>query len=198
MEDIELRAFAIEGLAVETRDDGKRTLKGHAAVFNQLSEDLGGFREQVAPGAFAETLKTHDIRSLFNHDDNIVLGRNRAGTLRLAEDGAGLAIEVDLPDTQLVRDMVVSPIERGDVSQMSFRFRVMPNGQNWATDDEGRDIRTLTAVRLYEVSPVVFPAYPQTDVALREMRAWKDAAATNGRSAQPINLLKAKGRQALA
>ncbi len=175
--DIERRAFVVEGLKVEKRADGKAVLRGHAAVFGQLSEDLGGFREQIVAGAFLEAIEKDDVRALFNHDPNFVLGRNRAKTLLLSEDSRGLAIEIDPPDNDTVRHLVLQPIERGDVSQMSFGFSVRPGGQDWAKDDEGRTIRTLKKVRLFDVSPVTFPAYPQTDIAVRELRAWQAAAA---------------------
>ena len=81
----ERRDFPIEEFRVERRDDNTPVLRGHAAVFNTLSLDLGGFREQIAPGAFSEALKSDDIRALFNHEPNMILGRNTAGTLRLAE-----------------------------------------------------------------------------------------------------------------
>lgn len=171
---LERRAFTVDGLKVEKRDDGSRKITGHAAVFNQLSHDLGGFREQISPGAFAKAIESDDVRALFNHDPNVILGRNLAGTLRLAEDARGLAIEIDPPDTQAARDLMVS-MERGDVTQMSFAFSVRPGGQDWADDDEGRVIRTLKDLRLYDVSPVVYPAYPQTDVAVRELRAWQES-----------------------
>lgn len=169
--EMERRTFAVDSLKIETREDSKQIIRGHAAVFNQLSEDLGGFREQVAPGAFAEAIERDDVRALFNHDANFVLGRTLSKTLRLSEDSRGLAIEIDPPDTQAARDLLVS-ISRGDVSQMSFGFTIRPGGQDWAKDDEGRTIRTLKKVRLFDVSPVTYPAYPQTDVALREMRSF--------------------------
>lgn len=190
--DIERRAFAVEGLTLETRAEGKRRLSGHAAVFDQLSEDLGGFREQIARGAFTEAIVGDDVRALFNHDANFVLGRTVSKTLRLSEDARGLAIEIDLPDTQTVRDLVVAPIERGDISQMSFGFRVRPNGQDWAKDDDGRTVRTLKKLRLFDVSPVTFPAYPQTDIAVRELRSWQSAQ----RPVQFRNLLVAQARMA--
>ena len=170
--ELERRAFVGEGLKIERRDDKMACLRGHAAVFNQLSEDLGGFREQIAPGAFTEALGSDDVRALFNHDPNFVLGRTAAKTLRLAEDSRGLAFECDVPDTQMVRDLVLAPIDRGDISHMSFQFAVKPNGQDWAQDDEGRNVRTLKRVKLFDVSPVTYPAYPQTDVALRELRSF--------------------------
>ena len=95
---MERRQFPMTEIRVSrATDDSAPMLAGHAAVFNTLSEDLGGFREIIAPGAFTKTLKDADVRALFNHDRNIVLGRNIAGTLRLAEDKNGLAIEID-PD----------------------------------------------------------------------------------------------------
>lgn len=173
MADIERRAFSLDEMRIETREeDGSPVIRGHAAVFNQLSEPLGGFREQIASGAFAEALQTDDIRALWNHNPDHILGRNMAKTLTLSEDARGLAIEIIPPDTQIARDLMTS-MKRGDVTQMSFGFSVRPNGENWAKDDEGRYIRTLTRVRLYDVSPVTYPAYPQTDVAVRSLDIWK-------------------------
>lgn len=188
MIDLERRAFVAEKLLIETRDGGGPVLRGHAAVFNSLSEDLGGYREQIMPGAFADAIASDDVRALFNHDPNFVLGRNRSKTLILAEDARGLAIKIDLPDTQTVRDLVVAPIERGDVSQMSFGFQVRPGGQDWAKDDEGRVIRTLKKLRLFDVSPVTFPAYPQTDIGVREMRAFLASLVPP----VPMNLVRAR------
>lgn len=194
--EIERRVFAIEGLTVERRAAGEAPkIRGHAAVFGQLSEDLGGFREQIAPGAFATAIEQDDVRALFNHDPNFILGRNRSKTLRMSEDSRGLAIEIDAPDTQTIRDLVLAPIERGDVSQMSFGFSLRPNGQDWAKNDDGQVVRTLKNLRLFDVSPVVFPAYPQTDVAMRDLRAWS-ATQTPQAPATPMNLIRA--RQQLA
>jgi HK97 family phage prohead protease len=156
----ELRAIATEG--------GGRKIAGHAAKFDVLSEDLGGFRERIAPGAFAKTIQSADIRALWNHDANIVLGRNKSGTLRLFEDLAGLGYECDAPDTQLVRDMVLAPIDRGDVNQCSFGFHTVSD--KWAKVD-GDWVRTLLEVDLFDVSPVTYPAYPQTEVAVRSLQA---------------------------
>jgi HK97 family phage prohead protease len=177
---IERRAFVVDGLRVETREDGKRKIRGHAAVFNRLSEDLGGFREQISPGAFATAIVEDDVRALFNHDPNFVLGRNRSGTLTMSEDPDGLAVEIDPPDTQWARDLQVS-IDRGDISQMSFGFRVDKGGQSWAKTDQG-SIRTITKARLFDVSPVTFPAYPQTDVAVRELRDWMQSTQADDES----------------
>lgn len=195
---IERRQFATIGMKIERRAEGEAILAGHAAVFGQLSENLGGFVEQVMPGAFAEAIATDDVRALFNHDPNFVLGRSRASTLKLAEDERGLAVEITLPASQTIRDLVVAPIERGDVSQMSFGFSVRPNGEDWNYDDEGRLVRTLKRLRLYDVSPVTFPAYPQTDVsvATRSLEQWR--AAHPPRVVQPLRLLRALADQARA
>jgi hypothetical protein len=151
----------------------KRTITGYAAVFNALSEDLGWFREKIAPGAFAESLRRgDDVRALVNHDANLVLGRSASGTLRMSEDATGLLVEIDPPDTQVARDLVVS-MERGDITQMSFGFYT--ERQEW---DETKDpiVRTLLQVRLFDVSVVTYPAYPQTDVSVRS----RDAALAAG------------------
>lgn len=166
----ERRSYSVE-FRVEEREDKSPVIKGHAAVFDQLSENLGGFREQIAKGAFKDAIKEDDVRALFNHNSDHVLGRNKAGTLRMKEDSTGLAIEIDPPDTQIARDLMIS-IERGDIDQMSFGFSVKPNGENIGEDDEGNMIRTLTDVRLFDVSPVTYPAYPQTDVAMRSINKY--------------------------
>jgi len=160
-------------LKIEKRneDDDAPILIGHAAVFNSLSEDLGGFRERIEPGAFARSL-SDDVRALFNHDTNFVLGRTTSDSLTLREDGKGLAIEIMPPQTALIRDLVMAPIERGDINQMSFGFRVRAGGSRFEEDDEGNIIRTLTDIELFEVSPVTFPAYPDTDIAAREFRSY--------------------------
>lgn len=169
----ERRNLPIAELRVHKGDDGAQKITGHAAVFDTLSEDLGFFREKIAPGAFTPSIAEDDVRALWNHDPNFVLGRNRAGTLRMKEDDKGLAIAVDLPDTQAARDLTVS-IERGDVSQMSFGFRTLV--EEWDESDPQNIIRTLKKVTLFDVSPVTYPAYPDTDVdvAQRSYDVWRD------------------------
>src|SRR5690625_3155533 len=104
--------------AVEMRMEGGDSprIVGYAAKFDRASGDLGGFTEIIRRGAFAKTIQEADVRALWNHDSNYVLGRSKSGTLRLVEDDEGLRIEVDPPDTQWARDLVKS-IERGDVDQ---------------------------------------------------------------------------------
>lgn len=155
-------------IKVERRDASPPLIRGHAAVFDSLSENLGGFREVIAPGAFDDVLGD-DVRALFNHDPNAILGRSTAGTLRVGVDAAGLTYEIDPPDTQAARDLLVS-MERGDVRESSFGFRVARGGDTWDENDDGVLIRTITKVaRLYDVSPVTFPAYPDTDAAKRTL-----------------------------
>lgn len=161
----ERRAFNVE-LRVDGTND-KPKIVGHAAVFNQLSEELWwGVRERIEPGAFKETLEKSDVRALWNHDANYVLGRNTAGTLTLSEDETGLYVEINPPDTQWARDLLVS-MRRGDVNQMSFAFQV--DSEKWEVVDKQR-VRVITKVDpLYDVSVVTYPAYPQTDANVRKM-----------------------------
>lgn len=165
---VERRLFAVDGIEIRQGGDTSIELNGHAAVFNKLSLDLGGFREKIKRNAFKETIANDDPRGIFNHDSNIVLGRQGNGTLELREDRTGLAFKLYPPDTQLVRDMVLAPIERGDVTQMSFGFRTISD--SWSTVD-GEEIRELQKVTLIEISPVTFPAYPDTDVGKRSLEA---------------------------
>lgn len=170
---VERRSFNVEEFRV-VGDEGK-TIIGHAAIFNSLSEDLGGFREQIASGSFARAIGEDDVRALFNHDANLILGRNRAGTLKMSEDERGLKVEITPPDTVFANDLMKS-IDRGDVSQMSFAFRVVK--ESWEHGEGGEpDIRTLQEVELFDVSPVTYPAYKQTDVGLRSL----EDIATEGR-----------------
>ncbi len=174
MKNSEQRAFT-GTLEVRQREDGSSVIRGMAAVYDKLSANLGGFREIIAPGAFEET-DMSDVRGLFNHDSNFVLGRNRSNTLRLERASDGLGYEIDVPDTQTIRDLVLAPIQRGDVSQSSFGFIVGRGNDEWDENDEGVLIRTIKKVReLFDVSPVTFPAYPDTSVGERSMAEWKEA-----------------------
>lgn len=172
MTDIERRVFESGKLEIRAKSDKASTIRGYAAKFNTLSEPMYGFREQIAPGAFEGVLED-DVRALFNHDPNHILGRSTAGTLRISQDDTGLFYEVDLPDTQAARDLMVS-IERGDVSQSSFAFRIAPNGDTWDENEDGIIVRTITKMgRLYDVSPVTYPAYPDATVGMRGLDAYK-------------------------
>jgi len=195
MKILELRHFPMELRVVG--DDAAPKLEGHIAVFNQLSDDLGGWREKVAPGAFAESIKIHDIRALWNHENDLVLGRNKAGTLELAEDEMGLIFKNTPPATTWFRDRLVS-LRRKDVTGCSFGFYT--DADEWGTEPDGTRVRTLKKVTLVEVSPgVTFPAYPQTDVALRSMQAWQESLAKkpagSGQADQAVVQMESRSRR---
>lgn len=178
--DCELRASA----------ESPNTLVGHAAVFN-TPVDIGGmfgtFTERIAPGAFAKTIKDKaDVRALFNHEPDNILARTTSGTLKLSEDATGLAVEIDMPDTTLGRDLMTS-IKREDISQMSFAFQVVK--EEWDDTNPDHPVRTLKEVKLFDVSPVTFPAYPTTDVGVKSAEnilAEHRAAVSNIETNEPI------------
>jgi HK97 family phage prohead protease len=138
---------------------------GLVSRFNSLSQDLGGFREKVAPGSFKKTIGEADIRALWNHDPSYVLGRNTSGTLELSETEDGLEMRNVPPDTQWAKDLMVS-MKRGDVNQMSFGFRVIKD--NW-DDVNGEVVRTIIEAELFDVSVVTYPAYLETNAAVRHL-----------------------------
>lgn len=156
---------AAEEMEVREVPGEQPTISGYAAIFNSFSQDLGKFRERIAPGAFSDaTMEGSDVRALWNHDTSYPLGRTKNGTLRLAEDSRGLRVEIDPPQTSWGKD-AVEAIKRGDVDGMSFAFQVKED--NWSKDIDGSKVRTLLRVNLIEVSPVTFPAYLDTSVGVR-------------------------------
>jgi uncharacterized protein len=170
---LERRVFPLQNCEIReaTEDGGPPVFAGYAAVFGQLSVDLGGFRERIQPGCFADALDGGaDVRLLINHDANLILGRTTAGTLSLREDDHGLYVEAPLPDTSYARDLVVS-MRRGDIAEMSFGF--IPKKDDWQETDEetGLPIRELVRAGLFDVSPVTFPAYPSTSAEVRSRAA---------------------------
>lgn len=169
------RVFDLAEIEIRAAKEGSKSpggIRGLAAVYDSLSLNLGGFREKIDRGAFDRAAAEDDVRALFNHDRNLVLGRSKAGagTLRLdPSHERGLAIDIEeLPNTSTARDLV-ELMKRGDVDQMSFGFSTV--GDRWEEDDDGRIIRTLEEVRLFDVSPVTFPAYPETEVEARGLLA---------------------------
>ena len=153
--------------SLELRAEGEEApmITGYIARFNSLSEDLGGFVETIRSGAFAKTIQESDIRALWQHNPEQVLGRTKNGTLRLREDETGLWAEIDPPDTTWARDAIAS-IRRGDVDQASFKFEAVRQEWDWNASPVKRD---LIEVKLFDVSPVTFPAYPATSVAVRQL-----------------------------
>ena len=169
---IERRAIALP-VEMRTEADGVGPITGYAAVTEQETViDFGffAFREKIAHGAFTDAIKTDDVRALFNHDPNYVLGRTTNDTLRLTEDTQGLRYEVDPPDTQAARD-VRTLVQRGDVSGSSFAFTVDDADDEWDESDVKKGklpLRTIQRIsRLYDVSPVTYPAYEGTSVSAR-------------------------------
>jgi HK97 family phage prohead protease len=163
MKKTERRTFTVRNIEARQAEDGTMRMAGYAAVFNEASLPLP-FIEKIAPGAFTKTLQeTPDVRLLANHE-GLPMARTKNGTMRLYEDEVGLYFEAELANTQEARDLYTL-VERGDVDQMSFAFRVIR--QNWSKD---RTERTLTEVSLADgdVSIVTYPAYPATSVEARE------------------------------
>lgn len=148
-------------------DNGQSIVaSGYAAVFGMRSENLGGFIEVIDSKAFNKTVKEADVRALFNHDPAALLGRTSSGTLTLGVDERGLPFSVRLPDTSVGRD-AAKLLERGDITGTSFGFSTVRD--SWGQTEDGFPLRSLQEVRLHEVSLVTFPAYPDTEVALRSL-----------------------------
>lgn len=188
----EVRCFD-NPVQIEIRKDGegneKRTITGYAAVFNQLSRTIGWFREKIEPGAFEGRL-ADDVVALYNHDFNKVLARTISETLKLEVDDTGLRYEFEAPNTTTGNDLV-EMVRRGDIQHSSFSFSVLE--ENWEEDEDGAEIRTILKVkRLYDVSPVTFPAYLQTnvDVAKRSYEEWKESRNDNKPKYDPDSALK--------
>jgi HK97 family phage prohead protease len=144
---------------------------GHFLVFNQETELWKNYFEKIDPGALDDVLND-DVRVLFNHDSNMILARTTAKTAKISKDEKGGIAEWTFPETTYGKDLIVS-IKRGDITGMSFGFTV--DKQSWEEDKEtGKVVRTILKLRrLYDVSPVTFPAYQQTDVALRAFDQYK-------------------------
>lgn len=187
----ETRTFELDSLETRAVGEGEaKKIRGHAAVFNKLSEDLGGFREMFEPRSFRSSIKKDDIRSLYNHNPSFILGRNKAKpapTLTIEEDEQGVYFEVSPPDNTYAQDCLRS-IERGDISQCSIIFSIDgKKGERWLVD--GKEVEAMDAfmamwdgkkhdierhvvkARLYDVGPVTFPCYVTTDVKVRSMEA---------------------------
>lgn len=161
-----------EPVQVRAEGDAKK-LEGYAAVFGRETVIGDFFREVIEPGAFASAIKGGDVRGLFNHDPNYVLGRTAAKTMRLEEDKAGLRYVIDPPDTTLGRD-VMALVARGDITGSSFGFTVKRDSWTRPSKPGELPLRTIHEVDwLRDVGPVTFPAYEETSVQAR------DAASAN-------------------
>lgn len=168
MTDME-RRFTPGQVEVRAADAEKRTIGGYAAKFNKHSQNLGGFVERIAPGAFnrARGNDWPDVQARYNHDDNMLLGTTGARTLRLSVDDTGLLYDVDLPRA---RADVYELVQRGDVSKSSFAFQVIgDDGEEWGLTDQNFPQRTLLSLALHDVAPVNAPAYLDTTSAVRSL-----------------------------
>lgn len=162
----ETRTFNITKLQTRAEDGESPKITGYAAVFNSKTSIGDFFEEIIEPGAFSRTLKENDdIRALFNHNWDNVLGRTKSGTLHLEEDDRGLKFEIELPNTSLGRDLAES-MQRGDINQCSFGFWIEDDGkETWDYSVEPA-LRTIHEIELYEISIVSLPAYDDTEASL--------------------------------
>lgn len=199
-------SLAASGLKVERRADSEvDTITGYAAVFyDEKQRDATQFRlwgntyERILPGAFDDALKEDDVRCLFNHRDEFILGRSSSETLKLSIDAVGLRYECVLPNTSAGRDLRES-MARKDIRESSFGFTLRGgvDDEAWAEETvkiEGGGeakviVRQLKRVKLYDVSPVTFPAYTGTssEIAQRSLQAWQQAQ-------EPTRLIRAQRR----
>lgn len=166
---------AMPELTVEVREteEGSKTVEGYAVKWEMKSHPLGwdGWREQFKRGAFSESLSERNQFGLWSHDTRTVLGSTENGTLRLYEDDIGLRFELDLPDTPNGEN-AFGAIKRGDVKGVSFGFRAQK--QEWDETDPDNVVRTITKADLFEISPVAFPAYPDSGVSARSDDPYKE------------------------
>lgn len=164
------RRFLTAPVKYETRNEGEtqtHTIEGYAAMYNQRT-NLGWMDEEIMPGAFDDVLND-DVRALINHDPSLILARsvNGKGTLKLELDEKGLKYSYSTPNRTYAKDLQ-DAIESGDVSQSSFSFSIKE--ENWvrSENDTDNDLRQINKIeRLFDVSPVTFPAYQDTSVAKR-------------------------------
>ena len=170
---------------VKVRSGGKPGISGYAAVFRD-QYDSGWFIETIAPGAFSRALKEkQDVRCLFNHDANNLLGRTKSNTLTLAEDGTGLKFSCDLNADTPIATTVRAMVARGDLDGCSFAFMVRKQSWSEQANSEGVTIqyRTIEDVDLYDVGPVTYPAYESTSVSARSL--WPNGVPSEIRSHIP-------------
>lgn len=181
---------------IEYNEDGDNgTIDGIASKVEQFY-DLGWFEEKIARGAFDNVLND-DVRALFNHDPNLVLARTKSKTLRVFTDKDGnLAYRFTVPDRTYARDLQ-DAVKTGDVNQSSFAFRVKEEKWEWATKDNKlkKDKRTILKMeKLFDVSPVTYPASPSTKVAARKLEDHNEELkrAKEKRNENILKLAKAK------
>ena len=186
------RRFLQAEVRVTDGTNASPKIVGHAAKFNVLSQDLGGFREKIAVGAFDECLASSpDIVGLFNHSMDFVLGRTSSSTMAVSVDSEGLLYQIAPPDTQVARDLMTS-MKRGDIRGSSFGFYCLEDTWDLDPATDGL-IRTIVKASVFDCSVVTDPAYlqadasvrsqlPEGDTALKALAAEKRAALTQSAS----------------
>lgn len=148
----------------QNNDDNSKVIEGYSLHFNTLSDDLGGFRETLEPHCLDGT-DMSDVRCLINHEPSLILGRNNSN-LELKIDETGLFYRCTLPNTSYANDLYEN-IKSGLITQCSFGFIVADGGETWKDDGNGSYLRTISKIdELFDVSPVTFPAYRQTEVTV--------------------------------
>ena len=164
-QDVEVRLDMPDGSSVPK-------LVGYGAVFNSLSDDMGGWREIIRPGAFTRALANNcDVRLLLNHE-GLPLARTKSGTLHLSEDQRGLKFEAELDPTDPDVVRILPKMKRGDLNNCSFAFTVLTDTFRSENGQDIREIREFDS--LYDVSLVTYPAYPAAGAALRSYQEWKE------------------------
>jgi len=167
---IERRVWATDIEVRQAEEGESRVLEGYASIFNRDSEDFGGFVEQIKPGAFDGVLERSDVRALINHDSNQLLARSASGTLNLIVDDKGLKYSFEVPNTSYGNDLL-EMVRRGDLTQSSFGFSLSSEGYEWEKREDGTRVRSITKIdKLFDVSPVTYPAYPDTEIAKRSFK----------------------------
>lgn len=174
MSKTEKRNLTASNVEIREAEDGKRTISGYAVKWEMKSHAMGyfkRFKEQFRKGAFTESMTNDDQLALWSHDTSKVLGRTKNGTLRLFEDDIGLRFELDLPNSTLGSD-AYETIKRGDVDGVSFGFQMQK--QEWDENDVENITRSILKAKLLEISPVAFPAYPDSQVSARSHDPYKE------------------------
>ena len=177
---VQSRYLFSQPVSLSKRAEGEApVIFGYGAVFYREGEEgtqykiYDDYYERIMPGTFDRAIRdAHDVRSLFNHNPDIVLGRTASGTLKLSVDAVGLRFDATPPDTNLVRDQVLAPLERGDVSGSSIMF--VPTDTTWREVD-GVYIREIRDAELWETGPVTFPAYESTSAGVRSREQAEEA-----------------------
>lgn len=178
---LERRSYPFDLTAVELREegDGPRSISWYPALFDQLSEDLGGFRERIGRRAFSKTLEEREVRALVNHDPSQILSRTSNGSLKVKVDLKGLFADSAIPETSYAQDLLAN-LRNGNISGGSFAFQVLQD--NWKLEalegeEEPVPVRNIQEARLFDVSLVTFPAYPATEgsLSLRSLaESWRE------------------------